>query len=59
MRVFHLDAERLNVYREGVLLLPDLDLDVLGDSLLETDLETTFFLGMDDWWDDFVADECL
>lgn len=59
MRVFHLNAERQAIYREGVLLLPDLETDVLGDSLLDTDLETSFLLGLEDWWDGFVADDYL
>ncbi|EHM09950.1 hypothetical protein TheveDRAFT_0801 [Thermanaerovibrio velox DSM 12556] len=56
MRVFHVPEDFSDVYKDGVMMLPDLELDVLSDDSLESMPEDDFLMGIDDWWAEFTAD---
>jgi len=56
VRVFHVPEDFEDVYKDGILMLPDLELDVFGEDALESLPEDDFVMGLDDWWSDFTSD---
>jgi hypothetical protein len=52
------ERERMLEY-SCIDLLPDLEESVLFVDVLVPDIEESYVLGMEDWWDDFVSDMFL
>lgn len=57
MRYFFMDELAKQPYNTGIDMLPELETETFADDSVMFDLETDFWQGMDDWWDNFIADD--
>ena len=43
----------------GSFALPLLEEEVLGDEIVDAEIEDTFRDGLDEWWASFISGDCL